>query len=112
MVIVAAFTGMRFEEIAALSWEQVDLTRNKLRIDRTLSKGENKSYRVKMSPKTEADNRTIPLAPAAVQILRVPARGLSTLIFPSTVGTNRRGVSGNASALSGPKVRHSARVPY
>lgn len=89
MVIVAAFTGMRYGEIAALSWEQVDLNRNKLQIDRTLSKGEGMAYRVKMSPKTEAGNRTIPLAPEVVEIFEsaVPAQeSRSGLIFLTRKG--------------------------
>lgn len=89
MVMVAAYTGMRFGEIAALSWDQVDLTRNKLTVDRTLSKGEDMAYRVKMSPKTEAGNRTIPLAPEVVEIFEsvVPEQEpRSSLIFLTKKG--------------------------
>lgn len=95
MVIVAALTGMRYGEIAALSWEQINLTRNKLQIDRTLSKGEGSAYRVKMSPKTEAGNRTIPLAPEVVEVLDARRRA-SDLIFPSRV--NRPILGGSAAA--------------
>jgi integrase len=76
---------MRFGEISALSVDQIDLPNRKLRIDRTLAKGEG-GYRIKMSPKTESGNRTVPIAPEVALILgeRLRERGRSGLIFAST----------------------------
>ena len=106
VVIVAAYTGMRFGEIAALSWEQVDLGQNKLKIDRTTSKGEDRATIIKMAPKTEAGRRTIPLAPEVVEVFtRRKLASDTDLIFP-----NKNGRPMNASSASVPVKKIAQRL--
>lgn len=70
MIVLAAYTGMRYGEIAALHSDQVDFKSKKLTVDRTAAKDKDLSFAVKLSPKTEAGNRTIPLSPEAMEVLR------------------------------------------
>ena len=57
------FTGLRFGEIAALKWRNVDLERKTARINET------RVYGVEGRPKTKKSNRDIDLLPPVVQAL-------------------------------------------
>ncbi len=66
MLLIGAYTGMRYGEIAALSTEQI--LGNKVLVDRTAVRGPN-GQEVKMSPKTDAGRRLIPLSPEAIALI-------------------------------------------
>jgi integrase len=57
------FTGLRFGEMAALKWRNVDLDRKTARICETLV------YGVEGSPKTKKSNRDIDLLPPVIEAL-------------------------------------------
>lgn len=92
MIVVQASTGMRFCEVSALEWQDVDLEHARLRIERSQVEG------MVGSPKTEATRRDVYLSPAVVEALQEHRRwqvehqvaGLSKgLVFPSSVGGYR-----------------------
>ena len=62
--IVAFFTGMRFGEMAALKWRNVDFQRQLIKIRETLVKGE------EGSPKTKKSVRDIKMLPPVIEALR------------------------------------------
>jgi integrase len=61
-------TGLRRGEALALSWADVDLTEGLLRVRGTLARVD--GALVVTEPKTARSKRTVPLSPAAVDILR------------------------------------------
>jgi integrase len=58
IVAVAAFTGARRNEILALRWDDVDVTKKTLRIERAVEETNEHGLRIK-GPKTERGKRTI-----------------------------------------------------
>ncbi|MBT8223962.1 MAG: site-specific integrase [Dactylosporangium sp.] len=69
LVIVAAFSGLRWGELAALRWCDVDLAAGSVRVPRKLA-----ALRGRLEfgpPKSEAGTRTVALPAAAVDALRV-----------------------------------------
>ncbi len=69
MVVVQVSTGMRFCEVSALEWQDIDLSAGKLRIVRSQVGG------VVGPPKTEVTRRDVFLAPVVVELLRRHRRG-------------------------------------
>ena len=68
IVAVAAFTGMRRNEILALRWCDLDPVAKTLRIERSLEESRGAVQRFK-SPKREAHKRTIAIDDALVRLL-------------------------------------------
>ena len=67
-MFIAAFTGARRGEVLAIGWDQVDLDRRRIRIDRSLERlGD--GFRFK-DPKTKRSRRDVALPPFAVERLR------------------------------------------
>lgn len=66
---LAAHTGMRRGELAALRWEDVDLDAAEITVARAISLGHNRQPGEKR-PKSDAGHRRVALAPADVTILR------------------------------------------
>ena len=63
MIILGLNTGLRFGEIIALSWEDVDLNKRMLSINKSISKG--------LLGSTKSNkNRYIPMSPPAYEMLR------------------------------------------
>lgn len=62
-----AFTGMRKNEVGALSWSDIDLKVAQLKVNKTLAKGENNKT-IFQTPKTKKSARTISLDPQTVEI--------------------------------------------
>jgi len=85
MLLIAAYTGMRYGEVAALDFSQIDFGRRKITVNRTITKSPN-GYIVKMEPKTAAGFRTIPLAPQAAQVLQRLSHGRKAGMVFSGVG--------------------------
>jgi len=83
LVTVAAYTGLRPSEWAALEWRDVDKTAGVLTVERAFSYG-----RVK-APKTKGSRRRVPLptrASAALEL--VPRRLDCRLVFPGPRGAH------------------------
>ncbi len=94
LYVLAVHTGMRPGELLGLKWEDVDLDRAGLQVNRALSGGK------LTAPKTKRSRRRIDLSAASVAALRAHRKRqleermrLSSLwrdhglVFPSTVGT-------------------------
>jgi integrase len=73
--IVLLNTGLRFGEAAALRWEDVDLTREIVRVQRTVTRvpGREGAYRF-TPPKTPSSRRVIPLNGPALTAIRTQRR--------------------------------------
>jgi integrase len=80
LVIAAAGTGLRPEELFALDWRDVDVDGRSLRVQRAFAKGRLKEY-----PKTTSSRRLVPLRRVVVDTL-VPHRRKSGLVFPADRG--------------------------
>src|SRR5262249_19838854 len=81
---VIAFTGLRFCEVAALRWGDVDLATGALRIRRAIYRGE------VGEPKTHNARRLVVLPPEVCTIVRdLGVGGPGTWIFPSAEGPPR-----------------------
>ena len=92
MIVVEVSTGMRFCELSALWWSDIDLDARRLHIERSQVEGK------VGPPKTEVTRREVFLSPAVVQVLRQhkawqeknAVRGLEAdLVFPSRTGGYR-----------------------
>lgn len=68
IVAVAAFTGARRNEILALRWDDLDVARKTLRIERALEDTDTYGLRVK-EPKTERGKRTIAIDAGLLALL-------------------------------------------
>jgi integrase len=82
LLLTAIFTGLRASELRGLQWKNVDLDAAKLhvreRADRYLRIGE---------PKSAAGERTVPLTPMVVNVLREHrAKSRGALVFPTVNG--------------------------
>lgn len=86
MVMLAVFTGLRVGELLGLRWEDLDLTKGELHVERAVYRG-----RVG-SPKTRNSRRTLPLPRSVIAALclhreRGLKRGSSEYVFSSRRGT-------------------------
>lgn len=83
----AVFTGMRRGEILGLQWQDVDLDKRQLRINRAVNR-----LQLVTDGKTDNAIRTVPLQQGAVEVLNAQKRmlrkaGISGLVvFPSPLG--------------------------
>jgi integrase len=92
MIVVQVATGMRFCEVSALEWRDIDLASASLRIERSQVEG------VSGAPKTESTRRRVYLPDVVVEVLRnhraaqnldrTPS-AITGLVFPSKAGTYR-----------------------
>ncbi|MEI9986150.1 MAG: site-specific integrase [Aliidongia sp.] len=85
-MVTAIFTGMRCSELRGLTWEHVDLDKKVIQIRQRAD-----FQNVMGSPKTEAGNRDIPMAPMVANTLKAwrlvcPDTPLN-LVFPTEAGT-------------------------
>lgn len=84
------YTGLRRGETLALTWDNLDLKKNTITIDKTLGIGEDKKVIVS-SPKTEASKATLDLDPGTVLILKeYKLQANSDIVFPNRKGKHRR----------------------
>ena len=63
-------TGLRAGELLALKWKDVDIEHNKMRIHATIINPQYKNASYQDSTKSKTSNRTIPLTPKAITILK------------------------------------------
>ncbi len=88
MMWVIATTGMRFGEVSALEWEDIDFERGLVHVRRSQVEG-------KVFPTKTSTNRSVPLHPTVASILKEHRvwlerrRNPRGLVFPSTQGTYR-----------------------
>jgi integrase len=94
-------TGLRFGEVAALRWRDIDAERGLLVVQHTITRNGSKGYAFS-EPKTPKSKRVIPLSPTAImalrrqQIIADELYQVSTvwevpdLVFPSARGTPLR----------------------
>lgn len=68
LLCIARYTGARYGEILALTWFDIDLACNTIRINKQLSRTSNNVYGIK-EPKTRNSIRTLPIPPILSNIL-------------------------------------------
>jgi integrase len=73
IVCVAAFAGMRRNEILALRWSDIDFVRSTIKVCRSLEETKAKGRTMK-EPKTERGKRTIAIDAGLLELLRVEHR--------------------------------------
>jgi integrase len=85
LLVVAAFTGLRASELRGLCWSDVNLKRGELRVRQRAD-----CYLAIGKPKSRAGERTIPLGPFVINILRAwrlaCPRSEFELVFPTNSG--------------------------
>jgi integrase len=65
LLLTAIFTGLRASELRGLRWEDVDLGKGELRVERRADR-----FRVIGPPKSSAGQRSVPMLPMVVDALR------------------------------------------
>ena len=85
VLLTAIFTGLRASELRGLRWTDVDLKRGELHIHQRADR-----YGKIGRPKSEAGERTVPLPPMLVSVLRehrlACPNGALGLVFPNSLG--------------------------
>jgi len=85
LLLTAAFTGLRASELRGLRWADVDLKRSEIHVRQRAD-----CFHAIGPPKSEAGERTVPIAPVLIGILREwkPAcpKGKLDLVFPNGAG--------------------------
>jgi integrase len=86
LLLTAIFTGLRSSELRGLRWDDVDFKKSELHVRQRADR-----YQQIGRPKSEAGERTVPIPPALLHILRVwklaiPKKGELGLCFPNSDG--------------------------
>jgi integrase len=86
LIVTALFTGLRSSELRGLTWEHVDVAGGFIAVRQRAD------YRNRMgSPKSEAGQRDIPLAPMVLNALRTwklaAPKSAKSIVFPTRAGT-------------------------
>lgn len=85
LLITAIFTGLRASELRGLTWSDVELDKGKLHVRQRADK-----YHVIGMPKSEAGQRTVPLTPMVINVLKewklACPKGNLNLVFPNGEG--------------------------
>jgi integrase len=85
LLLTAIFTGLRASELRGLRWSDVDLARGELHVRQRADR-----YRVIGRPKSESAERSVPLLPMVVNVLRehrfTCPKGEQHLVFPNDAG--------------------------
>jgi integrase len=85
LLLTAIFTGLRSSELRGLRWNDIDLKHDELHVHQRAD-----CYRKMGALKSEAGDRTIPLAPMLVNTLRewklACPKGELDLVFPNGIG--------------------------
>jgi integrase len=86
LLLTAIFTGLRASELRGLRWGDVDLKRGELHVHQRADR-----YGAIGRPKSEAGERTVPLPPMLVSVLRehrlACPKGELGLVFPNSKGS-------------------------
>nr|BAR32585.1 phage integrase [uncultured Mediterranean phage uvMED] len=88
----SAQTGLRFGETAALSWDDIDLEKNRVYVTKAVRQVSDTVFEIQEVPKTDAGYRTVFLTPQLVADLRVwkLKSPVSDLVFPTRANTFQR----------------------
>ncbi|MGH2972148.1 MAG: tyrosine-type recombinase/integrase [Gaiellaceae bacterium] len=70
LLATAIFTGMRFSEVLALSWDDIDFAAGVIHVRYQLARGRRGLPPHRVAPKTRASVREIPLVPQLAAVLR------------------------------------------
>jgi integrase len=85
LLLTAIFTGLRASELRGLRWADLDFKRGELRVHQRADR-----YNKLGSPKSDAGERTVPLAPMLINVLRTwrlaRPKGDLDLVFPNGEG--------------------------
>ena len=85
LLLTAIFTGLRASELRGLRWSDVDLKTGELHVRQRADR-----YNVIGKPKSKAGNRTVPLGPLVINVLRewklACPKGELHLVFPTASG--------------------------
>jgi integrase len=85
LLLTAIFTGLRSSELRGLRWADIDLAKAQLHVRQRADR-----YRTIGAPKSETAERTVPLTPGLVSVLRewrlACPKGSLDLAFPSGEG--------------------------
>jgi integrase len=85
LFLTAIFTGLRASELRGLRWSDVDLTRGEIYVRQRADR-----YRVIGRPKSETSERSVPLPPMVINVLRqhrlACPKGEQDLVFPNDAG--------------------------
>ena len=97
LVLTAAFTGLRWGELAGLRVSDLELLKRRLTVNQALSR--DRGALTFGPPKTAASRRTVVLSPILVEIIadhihRFPSD--SGLVFTATGGTSPRSSNGHS----------------
>lgn len=68
-LLIGYYTGMRAGEVCALTWEDIDLNKKTISIDKTMIRNSKSEY-IFDTPKTKTSNRTIEIGDTLVSILK------------------------------------------
>jgi integrase len=85
LLLTAIFSGLRASELRGLRWSDVDLKRGEIHVRQRADR-----FRQIGPPKSEAGERTIPIAPMLTNTLRewklICPKGKQDLVFPNGAG--------------------------
>lgn len=85
LILTALFTGLRASELRGLRWDNIDLAKAELHVHQRADR-----YNTIDVPKSEAGERTVPLPPMLVSVLRewklACPKGPLGLVFPTGKG--------------------------
>src|SRR6266540_4356009 len=92
LLATGAYTGMRLSEVLALSWDDVDFAAGLIHVRHQLARGRRGVPPHRISPKTRASVREIPLLPQLAAVLRAHKRSSrftasSDYVFATSHGT-------------------------
>lgn len=86
LILTAMFTGLRASELRGLRWDDVDLAKGEIQVRQRADR-----YNKIDAPKSEAGERTVPLSPMVLNVLkewrlRCPRAGELVYVFPNGAG--------------------------
>jgi integrase len=92
LLLTGAYTGMRLSEVLGLSWGDIDFAHGSVYVRHQLARGRHGVPPHRISPKTRASVREIPLLPQLAAVLREHKRGSrftaeSDYVFATAHGT-------------------------
>lgn len=87
VIYIAAFTGLRWGEIAGLHAGNVDVKAGQVHVTDVMAEHKGRTY-IKLYPKTDASRRTVPITAGVVAVIerRLAGLGRSDLVFLSPRG--------------------------
>lgn len=119
IISIAMFSGMRIGEILALKGEDINLDKNIIDVNKTLTRDENEKFIVGTTTKTYAGKREIPILKDIAPLMNEYAKRKGYLfkidnnfINPSTINSHFKRICKNANirVITTKKKKHSNKV--